>query len=375
MKQRSGRPVGCWVSLVTLGVALGCSGASAVVGGNNEEVAAGGGPAGEAPGGSARRWSTFVAYEPGRCLPWRLPLESDGSAACKLFMSTAAGGACTCDAPYRQPASDQVVDLLHAAAREALSCDATGRPDCEDLCVCENLEATGDAAEACRDGSEAGERGFCYVAPDQGLGAPETVADCETEPRVAVRFAAGEGEDPRAFMVCSDATEPEVVAGPLGAVCVPELERDPSFSGFQLEEVNVETGAASCASGTCLVQRFRGRVSCPLGNLQSSGFDDSCLVPGSHQPVTVPVPSQLVSRPPSSSAFCSCRCAGPGEGPFCECAQGQECVPLIEELGLGGDQLAGSYCVPRGATDGPSPHNGQTGCDQAPEQCAADRPF
>jgi hypothetical protein len=50
-------------------------------------------------------------------------------------------------------------------------------------------------------------------------------------------------------------------------------------------------------------------------------------------------------------------------------------VPLIEELGLGGDQLAGSYCVPRGATDGPSPHNGQTGCDQAPEQCAADRPF
>ena len=42
-------------------------------------------------------------------------------------------------------------------------------------------------------------------------------------------------------------------------------------------------------------------------------------------------------------SMCTCHCAGPGEGPFCDCPSGFQCLELIEDLET---PEAGSYCVP-----------------------------
>jgi hypothetical protein len=48
----------------------------------------------------------------------------------------------------------------------------------------------------------------------------------------------------------------------------------------------------------------------------------------------------------TSAGQCSCRCDGPaGTGPFCACASGFVCEHQLDDLGLGGSELAGSYCV------------------------------
>jgi hypothetical protein len=59
--------------------------------------------------------------------------------------------------------------------------------------------------------------------------------------------------------------------------------------------------------------------------------------------------SDAVAPPGTTSpGECSCRCDGPANtGPFCACATGYTCEPQIAAVGLGNDDLAGSYCVAR----------------------------
>ena len=202
-----------------------------------------------------------------------------------------------------------------------------------------------------------------------GCSAPNAVVG-GNDAELASGGAPGNGESVGAGAASTDSpsgTDSTKLA--VGEVCVPPLEHSPRFNGFALDLVTVQDEADDCASGICLIQRFRGRVSCPLGN-----ESQPCFLPGSNELVAVAVEAQLVSRPPSSSATCSCRCAGPGPGPFCECGADQECVHMLDDLGLGENELAGSYCVPRGATDGPAPRDDEPSCAQFPEQCASDRP-
>ena len=50
----------------------------------------------------------------------------------------------------------------------------------------------------------------------------------------------------------------------------------------------------------------------------------------------------------TSAGECSCRCDGPERaGPFCACSAGYSCEQQVRELGLGENDLAGSYCVAR----------------------------
>src|SRR5512135_3579696 len=51
----------------------------------------------------------------------------------------------------------------------------------------------------------------------------------------------------------------------VGAPCLPEQELNPMFASFRESEVTVDVSSAQCASGVCLVNHFRGRVSCPYG--------------------------------------------------------------------------------------------------------------
>jgi hypothetical protein len=358
---------------------LGCSGESAIVGGNSAEPSGGSGHGGGGPGGSSNGDAVEqqglariiqsverITDAPGRCMPYSLPLDEDGTAACKVF-TTSSPASCDCDAANRAPVGPAVRQAIIEQARQQYQCDQESGPLCADLCVCEDLEAAGDDLSRCLDGDSDDSDGWCYVEPALGLG--NLRVPCETEPQALVRFngSAHLNEGEQAYLGCSAASERPVEKRKLGAVCVPSDELNPSFSGFTTSEVVVDEGSTSCASGTCLVHGFQGRVSCPFG---SSG-DGACSTPGSHERVTVPVAAQLVSRPPSVAATCSCRCAGPGDGPFCTCAEGQECAPLVAQLGLPGDELAGSYCIPRGAA---APSESAATCADAPEQCG-DRAF
>ncbi len=158
----------------------------------------------------------------------------------------------------------------------------------------------------------------------------------------------------------------------VGDPCVPEDEYDTSFSGFSVDQVNVESRSFSCQTRICLVNHFQGRVSCPYGqseetaaNCAAANDDGSypncptdsaesavaCRVPGQNgekpdSRIKVAVAAQLVQRQADDAVYCSCRCDGPDAGArYCDCPDGYSCEKLVEDINLGKGQLAGSYCI------------------------------
>lgn len=170
----------------------------------------------------------------------------------------------------------------------------------------------------------------------------------------------------------------------VGDPCTPEDEYLTGFSGFSQSEVNVESRSFQCLTRVCLVNHFQGRVSCPYGQIEDPDAPDSglstcmgtlenrnslecqpggfghtagCQVPdrdGSawEDRIVPPVEPQLVDRKAEDAVYCSCRCAPPegveDNATYCECPDKFECRPLVDDLGLGKGQLAGSYCIKAG---------------------------
>ncbi len=153
-------------------------------------------------------------------------------------------------------------------------------------------------------------------------------------------------------------------SGGVGDPCIPEDEYNPSFASFSSEEVNVESRSFQCETRVCLVNKFQGRVSCPYGSPgDPEGTADPttlCAIPGTdpgstnkEDKVSAAVTPQLVDRREDKAVYCSCRCAnaqgGTDDGAnYCECPSGFSCQKLVDDVGLGGTQLAGSYCVKEG---------------------------
>ncbi|RYE80948.1 MAG: hypothetical protein EOO74_01295 [Myxococcales bacterium] len=195
--------------------------------------------------------------------------------------------------------------------------------------------------------------------------------------------------------------------GGVGDPCTPEDEYQPAFSGFAPGEVNVESRSFQCETRVCLVNHFRGRVSCPLGQdsylatladrytkarikdkntiLRTyvadylaekadvnnvAGAKDAknrstdeiinqlCFVPGSTgdspELVTTNVVPQCADRTgdgDNKAVYCSCRCDGDDkDAQYCECPSGYACTKFPElDLGVqvakAGTGLTGSYCV------------------------------
>jgi hypothetical protein len=143
-------------------------------------------------------------------------------------------------------------------------------------------------------------------------------------------------------------------SGGIGDPCIPEDEYQLYFSGYSETEVNLESRSFQCETRLCLVNHFRGRVTCPYGQaeqgMDNRPIDRRCHVPGTtgdENLIKVPVNRQLSGRRPSEAVYCSCRCAGPDpEGRYCECPTGFQCEPLLDYVQrLGSKELAGSYCV------------------------------
>lgn len=173
-------------------------------------------------------------------------------------------------------------------------------------------------------------------------------------------------------------------SGGVGDPCTPEDEYRVTFSGFSQDEVNIENRSFQCTTRVCLVNHFRGRVSCPYGqgtdilpggaNASGAKENEYCHIPGtcdanssSQQAqkacqanrITVPVQPQIGGqvkfggRQAADAVYCSCRCAGPDpNAKYCSCPSGYHCPStyLEPDVGLGNEELAGSYCV-RDGTD------------------------
>jgi hypothetical protein len=137
--------------------------------------------------------------------------------------------------------------------------------------------------------------------------------------------------------------------GGVGDPCIPEDEYNVNFSGYDPKEVNVESKSFQCETRVCLVNHFQGRVSCKYG--QASATDKNCIIPGSDRNLAANaiqqvVDPQLVSRTADKAVYCSCRCDGEDKNArYCKCPSGYACSHLVDDLHLGGGQLAGSYCV------------------------------
>lgn len=147
-------------------------------------------------------------------------------------------------------------------------------------------------------------------------------------------------------------------SGGVGDPCIPEDEYRPDFAGFAETEANAESRSFQCETRVCLVNHFRGRVSCPYGqnvpgqeDVDGVDHSERCRIPGGSDTdlVTVPVQPQLLARRPEDAVYCSCRCGGKDKNArYCQCPSGFSCQELIPDFGFGGEQLSGSYCVRSG---------------------------
>jgi hypothetical protein len=142
-------------------------------------------------------------------------------------------------------------------------------------------------------------------------------------------------------------------SGGIGDPCTPEDEYQPAFSGYKDTEVNVESRSFQCETRLCLVNHFRGRVSCPYGQtdeeIAKGDSQQRCHIPGTSDKdnlITAKVEPQCGNRRAADTVYCSCRCAGPDPNArYCECPKGYECKELLRDIGLGSKELAGSYCI------------------------------
>jgi hypothetical protein len=177
----------------------------------------------------------------------------------------------------------------------------------------------------------------------------------------------------------------------VGDPCTPEQEYDSTFSGFDEKEVSVESKSFQCRTRICLVNHFRGRVSCPYGQSADKNVpagtpapnDKGCVTPGTTNVVEgnasdprkkAFVPAQCVDRNTDKAVYCSCRCADingnkPSDQTFCECPDGFSCEPLVTSIGKGNEGLTGSYCIKTNTKYDPNTACGSGDCDPVTKKC------
>jgi hypothetical protein len=313
-----------------------------------------------------------VAMNPGvvmRCLPRPLEAAADMSVPCSI-MQFAPGGSCDCSTPGFQEMDPLLVDVARRILRDSGRCDMDSTPPCASLCGCEVLPFGSGTTERtdCLSGSTFGfsRPGYCYVDPQNGWGDPSAVATCPVNQQQAFRFAGSPTAGKFLVLACLEpAMALSVPASPpglgrVGAACMPNEEQNPAFPGYQISEVMVDGASGDCATNVCLINHFRGRVSCPYGNVSGSG---TCFTPDAeHQLVTATVDPQIATAPeasagrrPDQAVYCSCRCDGPDPAAeYCQCPTGFECAALMPDIGKGHAAYAGSYCVKLDTNIGPA---------------------
>ncbi len=217
----------------------------------------------------------------------------------------------------------------------------------------------------------------------------------------------------------------------VGDPCTPEQEYDPTFLGFAVGEVNVESKSFDCQTRLCLANHFQGRVSCPYGQTISGAppalngstpYNDkngnpigACVLPGGgldtasgaaptvtfttggtttniSQAVTgtpgdttagATVDPQCLgpanaangttaNRSAGNAVYCSCRCANVNNktddgANYCACPDGFVCQQLVTPIGAQDTGLTGAYCIRKGTAY--DALNSCTPCDASKQNC------
>lgn len=179
----------------------------------------------------------------------------------------------------------------------------------------------------------------------------------------------------------------------VGDPCTPEQEYDPTFNGFDEKEVNVESKSFQCQTRLCLVNHFRGRVSCAYGQDPTAsgtasgqpftGDAQKCTVPGDKNTAIVgnqndpkalaEVKAQCTDRTADATVYCSCRCANldgrTDDGAnYCKCPDGYACSQLVTSIGAGDTGLTGAYCIKDKTAYDPANSCGAS-CDPVNAKC------
>jgi hypothetical protein len=374
--------LGRWALTVAVGcVAMGCEADRAVVG-ESAAVAPDVDETSTAKG-VVYRTNTQILTGTGApdlqdCLARPLPVRENGAPACLLVEVDRTAG-CDCGDLEREPASESLRRIVLDELVLQGDCGEDGAA-CEDACFCGTPLAVGDTLGACLEPGASEDASsppaWCYVSPSEGFGTETLAAECPHGVRVLSAVETSDESLPGLLALVCGSAEAAAGSADVGEPCALGEEASPSFAGTAVGEINLETGSLACTSGICLVNHFQGRASCPYGQTaeEIEAGEGSCRTLGAGGPVTVPVPPGLVDRPAEQVSTCSCRCGGPGPGPFCVCPESMECAPLIEDLGFGGEELAGSYCIPAGAVYDPRATSPDT-CDRERANCGDEQPF
>ena len=188
----------------------------------------------------------------------------------------------------------------------------------------------------------------------------------------------------------------------VGDPWIPELEYDKRFNAFTLGDVYLESKSFQCQTRLCLVNHFRGRLTCPYGQNSMGGAPAGagapCNLPGGNCAAdpsqcvkgtsidaagnpnpngSAEVPSQCANHRSDIAVYCSCRCANDAgkqnDGAnYCNCPEGYKCSQLVTRTGLGNEGLTGAYCVKATDTFDPSSSGcepceaGQANCGKVP---------
>ncbi len=148
----------------------------------------------------------------------------------------------------------------------------------------------------------------------------------------------------------------------VGDACTPSLEARESFTSFSENEVVIESATPQCNAGVCLVNHFRGRVTCPYGQDMDGKAPPgaaACALPdgGAVAPdagrAKNQVSAQCLDRTAAKAVYCSCRCANAAGktddgATYCGCPSGFACTQLVTSIGSKQDDISGAYCMKEG---------------------------
>jgi hypothetical protein len=142
-------------------------------------------------------------------------------------------------------------------------------------------------------------------------------------------------------------------SGGVGDPCIPNTEYNPKDQGASESGAQIEDRSFQCETRLCLINHFRGRVSCPFGNSKGGSTYNSepdCYIPGTNQKVDdgVAVKPQCEDR--KDSVYCSCRCGGPDTAAkYCDCPSGFLCQEVTHPLTDTSSMRKGDkFCVRQG---------------------------
>ncbi len=167
----------------------------------------------------------------------------------------------------------------------------------------------------------------------------------------------------------------------IGAPCAPAVESDPTFTGFDVQEVAVELPSPNADPGqlVCLVNHFRGRATCPYGQDEQgeppAGATACTTLDGNAvmgKQSSARVDAQCTDRHAADVVTWSCRCANAlgttdDGATYCSCGDGLTCAQLVVPV-PGSDAVSGAYCIKTGTAYLPSSSCHET-CDPISATC------